>query len=191
VQEWADLERLVARRLTPEYGSLFSLFCVFCKPVLLWRTGEYHPKISQKLFNYLKPFMCCNLEDGNGGQVFSISCKQMYCNKELFNWKLILCWYLFVWEIYITYRFFAQRSCVQRQVGWSFEQPGLVEGVPVHGRGGGIRWSVRSLPTQTILWFYVLGNCRRLQKIQSFSLHIVIAETVTISQNWRNTGGKL
>jgi len=36
------------------------------------------------------------------------------------------------------------RSCgcplpgsVESQVGWDFEQPGLVEGVPAHGRGGG------------------------------------------------------
>ena len=27
---------------------------------------------------------------------------------------------------------------VQGQVGWGFEQPGLVEGVPTHGRGVGI-----------------------------------------------------
>jgi len=40
----------------------------------------------------------------------------------------------------------AQRCCgcpllgsVQGQVGWGFEQPGLVEGVPGHGRGLGIR----------------------------------------------------
>jgi len=40
----------------------------------------------------------------------------------------------------------AQRSCgcplpgnVQGQVGWGFEQPGLVEGVPAHGRGVGTR----------------------------------------------------
>jgi len=38
----------------------------------------------------------------------------------------------------------AQRSCgfplsgsVQGHVGWGFEQPHLVEGVPAHGRGGG------------------------------------------------------
>jgi len=55
----------------------------------------------------------------------------------------------------------AQRSCgyplpgsVQGQVGWGFEQPGLVEGVPAHGRGIGTRWSLRSVPTQTIFWFY-------------------------------------
>ena len=40
----------------------------------------------------------------------------------------------------------AQRGCgcpipgsVQGQVGWGFEQPGLVEGVPAHGRGVGTR----------------------------------------------------
>ena len=40
----------------------------------------------------------------------------------------------------------AQRSCgcplpgsVQGQVGGGFEQPGLVEGVPAHGRGVGTR----------------------------------------------------
>jgi len=40
----------------------------------------------------------------------------------------------------------AQRSCgcplprnVQDQVGWAFEQPGLVEGVPAHARGVGAR----------------------------------------------------
>jgi len=40
----------------------------------------------------------------------------------------------------------AQRSCgcplpgsVQGQVGWGFEQPGLVEDVPAHGRGVGTR----------------------------------------------------
>jgi len=37
---------------------------------------------------------------------------------------------------------------------WKCSRPGLVEGVPTHGRGLGTRWSVRSLPTQTILWFY-------------------------------------
>ena len=28
-----------------------------------------------------------------------------------------------------------------------------MEDVPAHGRGAGTRWSLRSLPTQTILWF--------------------------------------
>ena len=32
----------------------------------------------------------------------------------------------------------------------------LFHGVPAHGRGVGMRWSIRSLPTQTILWFYHL-----------------------------------
>ncbi|GAB0188788.1 hypothetical protein GRJ2_001344100 [Grus japonensis] len=45
----------------------------------------------------------------------------------------------------------AAPSPVQGQVGWGFGQPGLVEGVPAHGRGVGTRWSLRSLPTQTFL----------------------------------------
>jgi len=52
----------------------------------------------------------------------------------------------------------AWRSCgclipggVQGQAGWGFEQPGLVEGVPVHGKVVGTRRCLRSLPTQTIL----------------------------------------
>jgi len=32
--------------------------------------------------------------------------------------------------------------CVLGQVGWSSEQPGLVEEVPAHGRGVGTRWSL-------------------------------------------------
>jgi len=54
----------------------------------------------------------------------------------------------------------AQRSCgrpipggVQGQAGWGFGQPGLVGGVPAPGRGAGTGWSLRSLPTQTILRF--------------------------------------
>jgi len=39
----------------------------------------------------------------------------------------------------------------QGQVGWGFEQPGLVEGDPAHGHGReiGTLWSLWSLPTQT------------------------------------------
>lgn len=38
---------------------------------------------------------------------------------------------------------------VPGQVGWDFEQIGLVKGIPVHDRGMGFRWSSRSLPMQT------------------------------------------
>jgi len=45
-----------------------------------------------------------------------------------------------------TLEWLAQRSCgcplpgsVQGQVGWGFGHPGLVEGVPGRGRGGGTR----------------------------------------------------
>jgi len=40
-------------------------------------------------------------------------------------------------------------------------QPGVAEDVPVHGRGVGTRRSLRSLPTQTILWFYELCHAAR------------------------------
>ena len=60
---------------------------------------------------------------------------------------------------YETLAQLAQRNCgcplpgsVQGQARRGFEQPGLVEGVPAHGKGVGSRWSLRSLPTQTILW---------------------------------------
>ena len=53
----------------------------------------------------------------------------------------------------------SQRSCgcplpwsFQGQVGCSFERSGLVEAVPHHGTGVGTRWSLTSLPSQTILW---------------------------------------
>jgi len=61
----------------------------------------------------------------------------------------------------------AQRSCgyplpgsVQGQVGWGFEQPGLVEDVPAHGRGGWNQmiFKVPSKPNHSmILWFYEEG----------------------------------
>ena len=47
---------------------------------------------------------------------------------------------------------------VQGQVGWVPWQPGLVleleVGGPACGRRAGAWWSLRSLPTQAILWFY-------------------------------------
>lgn len=47
---------------------------------------------------------------------------------------------------------------VKEQVGWSPMQPGLVPhpevGGPACSRGVGTWWSLGSLPTQTIPWFY-------------------------------------
>lgn len=39
----------------------------------------------------------------------------------------------------------------------STEQPDLMGVIPVHVRGVGTIWSMRSFPTQVILWFYDLG----------------------------------
>ena len=50
------------------------------------------------------------------------------------------------------------------------EQPGLVEDVPAHGRGIGTRWFLRSLPTQTILWFYTHFKAER-EKFQLVPLY--------------------
>lgn len=40
------------------------------------------------------------------------------------------------------------------QIGWGFEKPRLVECVPDHGKEGGTKYSLMSLPIQAILWFY-------------------------------------
>jgi len=40
---------------------------------------------------------------------------------------------------------------LEGQAGQGSEQPGLVEAVPAHGMGVGIRRSTKHLPTQTIL----------------------------------------
>lgn len=40
---------------------------------------------------------------------------------------------------------------VQGSTGWGPEQPDLMSGIPVPGRGAGTGWSWRCFPTQTIL----------------------------------------
>ena len=44
----------------------------------------------------------------------------------------------------------APSLAVFKPLGWGFEHPGLVEGVPAYGRGVGTGWSIRSLATQTV-----------------------------------------
>lgn len=41
--------------------------------------------------------------------------------------------------------FVTQGSCGCLIPGWGLEQPGLEEGVPAHGRGGGTGWALSSL----------------------------------------------
>jgi len=43
------------------------------------------------------------------------------------------------------------------RLDWGFEQPDLVEGVPAYGTGVKTMCSLRSFPTQTILWFFGSG----------------------------------
>jgi len=68
----------------------------------------------------------------------------------------------------------------QGQVGGVFEQPGLVAGVPVPGRGVGTRGSVRSLPIQAILRFY--GSMIPCPKILNSSVrYLNISEGLLVS----------
>ena len=73
---------------------------------------------------------------------------------------------------------------VQGQVGKGFVPLGLVEGVPAHGRGVGRRWSLRSLLTQTILWFY--ENIGPLQRVSSLFVSLqLIVKILSINTNSR------
>jgi len=69
----------------------------------------------------------------------------------------------------LTEYFYLPRGCgcpipggVQGQVGWGPGQPDLVSDVEVGGpacsRRVGAWWSLRSFPTQAILWYYNLGK---------------------------------
>jgi len=40
---------------------------------------------------------------------------------------------------------------VQGPAGWGFDQRGLMEGVPAHGRVLGTTWPLRSIPVKTFL----------------------------------------
>jgi len=66
------------------------------------------------------------------------------------------------------------------QVGWGFDQPSLVEGVAAHGRGVGMRWSIRFLPNQTILWFYDSTNITYSLLNSDIS---VLSKTICVTQN--------
>ena len=66
----------------------------------------------------------------------------------------------------------AQRSCgcpwipgsVQGQVGhWGLQQPGTVEDIPAHGRGG-TGWALRSFPPQTILSSVILAHLKKQKR---------------------------
>ena len=71
---------------------------------------------------------------------------------------LCVCGFLLLLLFYSEVEQVSQKSCgcpiiggTQRGVGRDFEQPGLVEGVLAHGRGVGMRWSLKGL--RTILGF--------------------------------------
>lgn len=63
------------------------------------------------------------------------------------NRSVCICLYL-AWDITCP-----SPGIVQGQVVWDLEQLGVVEGVPFL-TGGGTGWLLKSILTQTILWFY-------------------------------------
>ena len=71
-----------------------------------------------------------------------------------------------------------QRSCrcsipgsVQGQLECGPGKFDLVRGILTHGRGIGTRWFLRSLPTQTILWFYDLLAELEINSCSRFTVH--------------------
>ena len=96
-----------------------------------------------------------------------------YISSSLSSFSLLCAYYLLMCREIITYQggwntgtgcpeklWMPLPESVQGQVGWSSEQPSDIfpgtstQGHLPHGRGIGTRWSSRSLPTLTILWFY-------------------------------------
>jgi len=86
----------------------------------------------------------------------------------------------------------AQRGCgcpvpggVQGQIGWCPGQPGLVldmeDGGPAWGRGVGASWSLRSLPTQAILWTF--GQKAKLGRTLGFSV-LAAVRFAQLSLGW-------
>jgi len=69
------------------------------------------------------------------------------------------------------------------QIGWGFEQPGLLEGVPAHGSRLGTRRSLRTLPTQNMLWIY--DFLRRVNPLKDCFHHIPeISSLLLIAGMW-------
>ena len=63
----------------------------------------------------------------------------------------------------------------QGKAGCVPEKPGLVVGNPAHSRGVETRWSLRSFPTQAILWFYdKLSERNDSGKIKKFKKYLIL-----------------
>ena len=104
--------------------------------------------------------------------------------KKLFNIRVVTHWNM---EL-------SQRSCecpihggVQGHVGWGSVQPDLGEVVPVHGREVGTGWSLKSLPTQTILWFY---NAKTEKGKVLFRTSAKITAAFTTDEQWTSNWHK-
>jgi len=58
-------------------------------------------------------------------------------------------------SIRVKTRQYCEGNKKRLSVGWGPTQPDLLGGSPVHGRGVGTGWALRSFLTQAILRFYV------------------------------------
>lgn len=66
-----------------------------------------------------------------------------------------------------------------------FEQPRLVEGAPAQGRGIGTRWTLRSLPIQT-LCFYDCVQTLKMQNLEN-TLDLFMNRKLQLTWESQNT----
>ena len=126
-----------------------------------WRILPDNPMVQRSIFNEYEAlgYTVTIVYNPSPGVLLQFNTSLKKSSYQIFTWSQKKREKLFLKEEFIynslhqASHLVPNNSCTG-QVGWSSEQPGLVENVPAHGRGAGSRWSLTSLPTQTILWFY-------------------------------------